>query len=1369
MRHTISLPRKNFLTKNLFRNISAYRIVGVLFLILFSFLFKGTYAAVNITAPSVSVYPCPTFPTAYTNLGNIVITEGSNTDFGNGAAQTNVTFILAAPANFEFQPATGAVSFTAGRNITAATISVTATEITITLSNCAGGPCGGAIDVLTISGIRVRGITAATPSSQITRGGGTPAGGTAVITGAVVGGLTYGNLVSTTFPTPSAGTDQLICATSATFEAAAILDPNITGTWSLISGTGTIASPNSPSSTVTGLTLGDNVFQWTTTNGTCSANSLVTITAMSSGLGCSVASNQFSAVTNISPAMLSQDVVCPPSAVNVTQFTLANPGPFNVGDKVLVIQMQGAIVNTAAASIETGGANDAVFGSVTDYNGAGNYEYAIIATKVGSVVTFSQNLVNQYNVSGKVQLVTVPQFANYTAPATLTGTAWNSATGTGGVLVFEVLGTLTMNNSTISMDYRGFLGGGNAIYPSGTPMSGAALSLGVWLDGSSVAKCGMGRYSAAGATLSTALRGDGIASDANHLYGRGALANGGGSGGGWNSGAGGGSNICPGGRGGYEFSSCYNNMGVNPFYVGVVPTYNSGFGSVALNQQARMHGLGGYGLTASSNRVFMGGGGGAANGDGASATPGGNGGGIIIITANTIAGTSGTISANGQRGYANNIAPYTNTVDGTGGGGGGGSVILDVTTYSIGALTVKVNGGKGGNQDQANTCHGNGGGGGGGLIRHKGISPNVTLSATGGNIGVQRPSPNSDPDTDASLPLSNDNACAGGTTYGATPGTTCTGSAQQALIVVPQKGCCSDANLGADQTLCGTGSILLSNGTASNTNKTFRWYKNGILIGGATGPTYTATTSGTYTVIADSIVGGFNYCSVSDAVILTNSFPIPYLGPNQQLCSPSYLDLVPANVGSFPASTTWSWTYNGTVIAGETTPYLNGVTAAGTYTVTATTAIAGCGPTTASIALTTVLPTTVDACRSTTGSLTLSVSGGNGGPYEWYTDATAGSLVHTGTTYATPSLSSTTTYWVKDLGLYQTTIGPPISLGTGGSMGAAGNRAANSVDNQLVFDALADFYLRGLTVQYWANSCGGNVTYSINVSGASYTTQTRTGTAGPCGPGLQTYTITFATPIFIPAGTNYRIDPAGSSTAFAWYAGPFTYPATYSSMVKMVKNNSSDADAFPGFFDWQISYARNCARVPVVAQIGSCTPLPVRYISFTAEEVEDVVYLDWATASETNNQYFDIQRSIDGRNFVSIGRVNGQGTTHELNRYYFTDLSAPASTIYYRLQQTDMDGTTSLSKVVTVFNDKASSLSLYPNPFTKETNLRIQSKFDYKINIRILDTSGKNLYSSEHSTNENISVGEHLSDGVYIVEILSEYENKRVRVVKMNE
>ncbi len=127
------------------------------------------------------------------------------------------------------------------------------------------------------------------------------------------------------------------------------------------------------------------------------------------------------------------------------------------------------------------------------------------------------------------------------------------------------------------------------------------------------------------------------------------------------------------------------------------------------------------------------------------------------------------------------------------------------------------------------------------------------------------------------------------------------------------------------------------------------------------------------------------------------------------------------------------------------------------------------------------------------------------------------------------------------------------------------------------------------------------------------------------------------------------------------------------------------------------------ATVATLAELT--TIVPVEMLTFAASARNSNVQLLWATASETNNRGFEIERSInDDDNFVTVGFVNGNGSSTEINYYSFTDepqLSG-ANQIYYRLKQIDFDGTFSYSDVVSVSYDVPAEFVLeqnYPNPF----------------------------------------------------------------------
>ena len=241
-------------------------------ILFFMFLSSSLLGQVSITKPNLSITVCSGYPSTYNALGDIVIAENANANFSTG---TSVTFILTAPANFEFQASTGSVTFVASRNISAASIAVTTNQITVTYTCNAVNKS----DVMTISGILVRAITSAS-TGNITR-----TGGTGVING-LVNTTTLTNTLTSITGTPpttsNAGSNQTLAACLTSTSLAGNVPTNGIGTWTLVSGTATITTPLSATSTITGLALGSTAtLRWTIANSPCaSSTSDVTITTV---------------------------------------------------------------------------------------------------------------------------------------------------------------------------------------------------------------------------------------------------------------------------------------------------------------------------------------------------------------------------------------------------------------------------------------------------------------------------------------------------------------------------------------------------------------------------------------------------------------------------------------------------------------------------------------------------------------------------------------------------------------------------------------------------------------------------------------------------------------------------------------------------------------------------------------------------------------------------------------------------------------------------------------------------------------------------------------------------------------------------------
>ncbi len=126
-------------------------------------------------------------------------------------------------------------------------------------------------------------------------------------------------------------------------------------------------------------------------------------------------------------------------------------------------------------------------------------------------------------------------------------------------------------------------------------------------------------------------------------------------------------------------------------------------------------------------------------------------------------------------------------------------------------------------------------------------------------------------------------------------------------------------------------------------------------------------------------------------------------------------------------------------------------------------------------------------------------------------------------------------------------------------------------------------------------------------------------------------------------------------------------------------------------------------------------PLPVELVSFTGQVLNEQVKLNWTTASELNNDFFTVQRSVDGAEFESIAQIDGAGTIQTSSHYTFVDQSPLPDVSYYRLRQTDFDKKTSYSKVIAINVSLSGELSLHPNPVSAGTLVTLNRKGDYMV------------------------------------------------------
>ena len=175
--------------------------------------------------------------------------------------------------------------------------------------------------------------------------------------------------------------------------------------------------------------------------------------------------------------------------------------------------------------------------------------------------------------------------------------------------------------------------------------------------------------------------------------------------------------------------------------------------------------------------------------------------------------------------------------------------------------------------------------------------------------------------------------------------------------------------------------------------------------------------------------------------------------------------------------------------------------------------------------------------------------------------------------------------------------------------------------------------------------------------------------------------------------------------------------------------------------------------------------LPVELIHFTARQENEQVELFWETASELNNDFFNVQRAADDFSFVTIGRINGQGTTDHHHHYSLVDKNLPksASMLYYRLQQHDLNGQIEYSKIIAVELTATQSF-LVENIYQSDNNqLNILFKNNdrnHTPHIKLFDLSGRLMAQKNHEiTDERETVTLATTDfrtGVYVLNIQAE-------------
>ena len=209
----------------------------------------------------------------------------------------------------------------------------------------------------------------------------------------------------------------------------------------------------------------------------------------------------------------------------------------------------------------------------------------------------------------------------------------------------------------------------------------------------------------------------------------------------------------------------------------------------------------------------------------------------------------------------------------------------------------------------------------------------------------------------------------------------------------------------------------------------------------------------------------------------------------------------------------------------------------------------------------------------------------------------------------------------------------------------------------------------------------------------------------------------------------------------------------------MIIGNAMDASGNQSAIFDDVSYA-----------VYTTSPvLPVELIEFTANRNGNDVMLNWITATEMNNDYFEIQRSLDGHNWETVFTVRGAGNSNNEVDYIEYDYNAPESNLFYRLKQVDFDAKYEYSEVVFVpysdNNDGKSEVifQTFPNPIEKgnRLNLVLENLDGQDLLLVLRDMNGreifvKTIYVAADRQYEVLEISQTIPAGQYIITATSD-------------
>lgn len=177
-------------------------------------------------------------------------------------------------------------------------------------------------------------------------------------------------------------------------------------------------------------------------------------------------------------------------------------------------------------------------------------------------------------------------------------------------------------------------------------------------------------------------------------------------------------------------------------------------------------------------------------------------------------------------------------------------------------------------------------------------------------------------------------------------------------------------------------------------------------------------------------------------------------------------------------------------------------------------------------------------------------------------------------------------------------------------------------------------------------------------------------------------------------------------------------------------------------------------------QFNSGLALYVELVNFIATAEQDGVQLEWLTEREWHNSHFEVEHSVDGRNFATIGWIDGAGNQQEKSSYAFKDYAPEEGRNYYRIKDVDWNGKSHFSELREVFFTSVNEFHVFPNPTSGSISILLPQQVQFaSFSIKVLSYTGQEVWNQTYMGISSNQIGPlklpaSLS-GLYIVQLSS--------------